>query len=446
MDTRRTDALEIPVLKGGLPLLGHIKELQRDPLRMIDRVRDEVGDIGILDLGVRKLIVVSDPASVERILVDHVKNYTKQTRGYEQLRKMLGNGLVTSEGSFWLRQRRIAQPAFHREKLGAIASIMERDTDDVVNAMPAGSFDFAQLMTKLTMRIIGEALFSVDVSGESDSAGLAVNELVHQAMERTMSLVSFPLSVPTPKNRRFVNAKATLDKLVFTVINERRAGASKPDLLSMLLDVVDEETGERMTDAQLRDEVLTLFAAGHETTSMAASWAMFEIMNNPHVEKRLLAELDGNASADKVMRLPYLDAVLKETFRLHPPVWNVARCAEEEDVLAGYRVPKGHLLFVSQWTVHRHPKLWENATTFDPERFLVDDIERHKYAYFPFLGGPRKCIGDQIAILEAKIILAKLLTTHEFARSKNAPAVVADPAVTLRMKHGLWVNATRRKA
>ncbi len=440
LDAPRLRPRSVPVLPGGLPGLGHLRDLAADPLALLTRVRDEVGDVGGVRAGVRSIVVVSDPEAVERILVDNVKNYTKQTRGYAQLRKVFGNGLVTSEGSFWLRQRRIAQPAFHRERLAGFMRTIERDTGEAVAAIAESTdgFDISQAMMKLTMRIIGELLFSVDVSGDSDAAGRAINELLHQLIKRTVG-INAPLFVPTPANRRFVSARNDLDALVVDVIEtRRRAGtAEHHDLLSMLMEAVDEETGERMTDAQLKDEVTTLFSAGHETTSMAVSWALHALLDNPGVEDRLRAELAGD---DPVARLPYLDAVLKETFRLYPPVWMVARYAESDDVLAGYRVPRGRMLFVSQWTVHRHPKLWRDPLRFDPERFLVEDPARPKYAYFPFLGGPRKCIGDQLAILEAKVILAALLRSFRFERVPGHP-VVPDPTVTMRMKHGLWVRA-----
>ncbi|HEY4220512.1 MAG TPA: cytochrome P450 [Myxococcota bacterium] len=446
----REASREPATLPGGLPLLGHLRSLQRDPFALVTRVRDEVGDIGKLNIGPRTLIIVSDPAAIERVLVDNVRNYSKQTRGYEQLRKMLGNGLVTSEGSFWLRQRRIAQPAFHREKLAGLSLIMQRDTEEMIASWGqrtdvALGFDFSQEMMKLTMRIIGEALFSVDVSGDTDVAGAAINELVHQAIRRTTSLIDIPMSVPTPQNRRFSKSKRTLDALVFGVIQKRRDGKEqKPDLLEMLLEAVDEETGERMTDEQLRDESLTLFAAGHETTSTAVSWTLHALLDTPAAMKKLVDEIDaGDLKPERVLRLPYLDAVLKEGMRLYPPIWNVARLCESDDVVGGMTIKKGELLFLSQWTTHRHPKLWRDPLTFNPERFVVDDPARPKLAYFPFLAGPRKCIGDSLAITEAKIILAHLLQALRFERVPGH-AVVPDPAVSLRFKHGLWLRASKR--
>lgn len=435
----------IPRVPGGLPLIGHLPEMQKDFLGLMDRAR-AVGDVAYIQAGPKRVVIVGDPAIAQHILVDNARNYSKQTRGYDSLRKMLGNGLVTSEGSFWLRQRRIAQPAFHREKLAGLSSMMQRDTDELLARWPLDgrAFDFADEMMKLTMRIIGEALFSLDVSGDSDRAGAAINELVHQAKDRTVSLMNWPDIVPTPANMRFKAAKETLDEIIYNIIKDRRAGAAKPDLLTMLLDTVDEETGERMDDTQLRDELLTMFSAGHETTSTALSWTMHELMLNPDIDTKLRAEIAavGGApvSLETLMRMPYLDAVLKESMRLHPPIWMVARCAESDDVLGGHHLPKGDLVFVSQWVLHRHPKLWQDPLRFDPSRFLVEDTTRHKYAFFPFLGGPRKCIGDQLALLEAKIILTTLMSRTRIERVPGHK-VIEDAAVSLRMLHGLQVTA-----
>lgn len=443
-------ARPVPRVPGGLPFVGHLPEMQRDFLGLIDRARDSVGDMAMINAGPKRVICIADPVAAQHVLVDNPRNYSKQTRGYANLRKMLGNGLVTSEGSFWLRQRRISQPAFHREKIGALSAVIARDADETIASWDARiakgeAFDFNSEMMKLTMRIIGEMLFSVDVSGDSDEAGGAINEMVHQALQRTVSLLNFPMPVPTPRNLRFGKAKRTLDDLVYGAIHERRAGVAKPDMLSMLMESVDEETGEGMSDEQLRDELLTLFAAGHETTSMALSWTLHALLDHPAVEEKLRSEISSLHSIEQIVRAPYLDAVMKESFRLYPPVWMVARCAEADDVIptanGSYRINQGEMVFVAQWTIHRHPKLWREPLRFDPSRFLEDtNGARHKYAYFPFLGGPRKCIGDQLAILEAKIILTKVLQRARYARVPGHE-VIADPTVTLRMLNGLRVTA-----
>jgi cytochrome P450 len=238
--------------------------------------------------------------------------------------------------------------------------------------------------------------------------------------------------------------------MVFGIIEGRRRGEDKPDLLSMLLHAVDEETGEKMTDAQLRDEVLTLFSAGHETTANLLSWTLLLLIENADVEEQLRAELlswaraDGGARAlDALLRLPLLDAVLKESMRIYPPIPIVTRACEADDVLDGVVAHKGDYVFCAPWSVHRHPKLWPDPLRFDPGRFLVEDPARPRYAHFPFLGGPRKCIGDQLALLEAKLILASLLPRYAFARADRTP-VVPEATVSLRPKHGLRVTISPR--
>jgi cytochrome P450 len=385
------------------------------------------------------------------VLVTSQKDYAKQSRGYMVLRKLLGNGLVTSEGSFWLRQRRIAQPAFHRDRIIGFADVMRTATREMLHAwqprIESGSaFDVHDEMMKLTLRIVGETLLSADVTGAARDVGDALTELLHQAITRTRSVFWVPDAWPTPANRRFHHARGVLDDVVLGIIHARRtSGEDKPDLLSMLMNAVDEETGERMDDVQLRDEVMTLFLAGHETTSNALTWTLWQLANLPEIESKLRAEIDdvthgAEPSVEHVMRMPYLDAVLKESMRLYPPVWIVTRSASVDDVIGGYRIGKGDFVFLSPWVTHRHPKLWPNPTTFDPTRFLVDDDTRPKYAYFPFIGGPRKCIGDFFATLEMKLLLTMILQRVRLTLVPDH-VVVPEPVITLRPKDGVLVTA-----
>ena len=236
-----------------------------------------------------------------------------------------------------------------------------------------------------------------------------------------------------------------LDDVVLGIIHARRnSGEDKPDLLSMLMNAVDEETGERMDDVQLRDEVMTLFLAGHETTSNALTWTLWQLASLPAIESQLRAEIDdvtqgAEPSVEHVMRMPYLDAVLKESMRLYPPVWIVTRSAEVDDIVGGHPIHKGDFVFVSAWVTHRHPKLWPNPTTFDPARFLHDDDTRPKYAYFPFIGGPRKCIGDFFATLEMKLLLIMILQRVRIALEPGH-VVVPEPVITLRPKYGVRIT------
>jgi cytochrome P450 len=439
----------------GLPVVGNLPALQRDPISFFEHARDTYGDFVRVRFFNRPGVILSDPRAVEHVLVEKQKSYSKRTRGYDNLRKLLGNGLVTSEGSFWLRQRRIMQPAFHKDRIAGFVDLMRTAAKDAVVDMEpfvehGAPFDFAKDMMRVTLRIVGEALLSSDVTDAASEVGPAVSELLHQAAERTQSAFVLPDAVPSPMNLRFKKAKATLDRVVLEIIARRRAGEKKPDLLSMLLDLVDEETGERMDDAQLRDEVMTIFLAGHETTANALSWTMMLLGQHPVVEERLVREVrdvvgGADVTLEHIARMPFLDAVWKEALRLYPPIWLLARMAEDDDEIDGNPIHKGDIVFASQWLVQRHPKLWKDASSFVPERFL-DAPEPGapgglpRYAYFPFSGGPRKCIGDVFAAVEAKVILVTLLQTVRFALVPGQ-LIRPEPMVTLRPGGGVHVVA-----
>jgi cytochrome P450 len=328
-------AREIPWLRGGQPVLGHANEMRRGPQAFLTRVRDELGDMARFRVLNRRMILASNPAVIERVLVDNPRSYSKRTAAYDIVRLTVGNGLATSSGDFWLRQRRLAQPAFHREKIAGFAELIKRAVDDAIARMRNNEpFDFAAHMTRLTSRIIGEALFSRDVSDDSDRAGAAIAELARQGVQRTYGIYDPPLWLPTARNQRFRHARAVLDEIVFGVIKARRAGEHKNDLLSMLLDSVDAETGERMDDAQLRDEVVTMFIAGHETTSVLLSWCMHALLDRPELVERCRSDAK------------FLDATLQETLRLYPPAWQIGRRIEVDDEADGCHLKFGIVLFL----------------------------------------------------------------------------------------------------
>jgi cytochrome P450 len=388
---------------------------------------------------------------VQRVLVDNNKNYDKQTRGYDALRVFLGNGLLTSEGDFWRRQRRIAQPAFHRDRIAAFADTMTVATQEMLSRWQAHALadrplDIAEEMTALTLRIVARTLLSADV-GEGDLAiGPSVARLNGYARDAMTSPFMVPLVVPTPRNLSFRRHAAAIDKVVLGIIAERRkTGVDQGDLLSMLMDAQDAETGERMTDRQLRDEIMTIFLAGHETTASTLAWTLWLLSLHPDVMRRVQAELarelGGRAPAlGDLPRLPFLQQTVKEAMRLFPPAWAIGRRAIEDDVVGDYRVPAGALVMVSPWVTHRHPALWSNPEGFDPDRFAPEhERARPKYAYFPFGGGPRLCIGNNFAMMEAEIVLANLLQRFSPALVPGHP-VEPDPMVTLRPRHGIRMH------
>jgi cytochrome P450 len=437
-----------PGPRGGL-FFGSLFEAQRDPLEFFQRMIGEHGDYVGVRFGPFRYLIVNDPDSVRHVLVDNHRNY-KKSRNYQGLKLVLGEGLVTSEGDFWRRQRRLAQPAFHKERLAGFARTMVSDAAAMLErwrAVPAGGqFDVHSEMMRLTLRIVTRTLFSTDSEADADAVGRAMTVAIDHVNEYADAIIRIPPWVPTPKNLRFRRARRTLDALVLRIIDERRKATEKPnDLLSMLMSAQDEETREQMTDRQLRDEVMTLVAAGHETTANALTWAFYLLSQHPHVAERLRGEVESvlagrRPSIEDLPRLGYTRAVLEETMRLYPPAWIIEREATADDNLGGYRVRRGSVVAMSPFTIHRNPRYWDNPNQFDPDRFsAARATARPKYAYLPFGGGPRLCIGNAFAMMEAQIILAMVASEWSLALAPGF-TVELDPSVTLRPRSGLFMT------
>ncbi len=438
------------VFPGSRPLVGALPLLQENPLRVMERAVLEHGPVTRLPLPGADGYVLGSPMLAQHVLVTNVKNYVKQTRAYEMLRMVLGNGLVTSEGDFWKRQRRIAQPAFHRERLAGFGLVMTRAANEMVGRWELGvPFDFATEMMRCTLRVVGETLLSADVMSQADHVGAALTDALEHLIHRTLHPLSAPDWVPTGRNRRFHRALETLDGVVLGLIAERRKGQGPTgDLLAMLMESKDPETGEGMTDAQLRDEAMTIFLAGHETTANNLAWTMMLVGQAPEVERRLLAEASevlgtGTPSMESVHRLPYGTNVIKESLRLYPPVWSLGRRVVEEEVVDGWRFPKDALLFVSPWAIHRLPEFWPEPLKFNPDRWNVEDPRRQHGSYLPFSMGQRKCIGDSFAMMEAQLIFTTVLQRVHLELVPGQD-FEPEPVITLRPSHGVKVVATRR--
>lgn len=382
---------------------------------------------------------------MKHVLVDNSANYDKQTRGYDVLRQFLGNGLLTSSGDFWRRQRRIAQPAFHRKRIAGFADIMVSDTLDMLRrwddvAALGNSVDLAHEMMSLTLRIVGKTMLSTDVHDSADAVGNAVTVLNEWADAAIDSLL--PIGFPTPATLRARDASRRLDRVIGDIVARRRAGEQAEDLLAMLMEAKDAETGESMTDKQLRDEVMTMFLAGHETTANALAWTFYLLSTHPDIERRVRAELDAALggtppSLADLPRLPYLLQVIKEAMRLYPPAWMIDRNAVADDEIGGYRIRRGTLVLISPYVTHRHPGMWPNPEGFDPERFTPEAEEsRPRYAYFPFGGGPRQCIGNSFAMMEAQLIVATVLQRFKPWLVPGHP-VAPQTLITLRPRWGL---------
>jgi len=436
---------QAPILKSN-SLMGHMKMLRENSLGLFQRGLKEVGDVARIRMMHIYLYAVYHPEHVRHVLVTNLNNYRKQTRGYAKLRLLLGDGLVTSEGEFWRRQRRIAQPAFARSAINGFAQTMIEATQQMLARWDKDgleSVDLSDEMMRLTLNIAGQTLFSCDLSDQGDALGHAV-EIV---LTRFNDLVSSPIphleKFPTRKNREFNRARKTMDELVYKLIDERRNAKSEiHDLLSMFVNTRDEETGEGMTNKQLRDEALTMLLAGHETTANALNWTFYLLSQHPEilekVEKELEEVLGGKApTLAQLKQLTYTSQVFKESMRLYPPVWILARRAEEADVIDGYHIPKGAYVIIPTQSIHRHPDIWENPDEFIPERFSPERLEEKKalgytkFAYFPFSAGQRKCIGDHFATMEGLLILSTVLQRY---RLTLKPGFTPRPAVVVQFK------------
>jgi len=438
-----------------VPLLGHVRSLGggETRLRNLLQLRAEYGDVVRFRFGPVTAHLVSDPELVKTAVQERHRIYGKQTRGAHKLRLVLGMGLLTSDGPHWLKQRRIAQPAFHRRRIEGFGPRMVQAADELTDAWTdGGTLDAHSEMMRVTLRVVSETLLGAGIDRDTaDAVADALEVVQRDANRRVNAVVDLPPQVPTRYNRRFNAAMDTLDAIVLEMIARRRRApdAETDDLLTALLHARDPETGEQMSDAQLRDEVMTIFLAGHETTANALSWTLYLLSRSPEVRRRLEAEVDevleGRApTVEDCKRLTYTMQVVLESMRLFPPAWMTARAPNEDDVLGGYFMPKHSLVLLSPWIVHRHPDHWEDPEGFDPERFTKDRIkQRHRFAYFPFGGGPRLCIGQHFALLEAQLLLATWVRKWRLDLVPGHPVEI-EPLVTLRPRYGLKVTTHRR--
>lgn len=431
-------------------LFGRLAEMRRDPIGLLMANARAYGDVTRFRLFNREIYQLSHPDHVRHVLQENSRNYNKQTRGFEVLRTFLANGLLTSEGPYWLRQRRIMQPAFHRSRIVAFGETMTRAAVAMLDRWRGereDTLDISAEMMRLTLRIVGATLLGADVGRDADRVGGAVSVALtsaNYAITRPIRPLRF---LPTRATRRLTEALAELDAVVYDVIDRRRRGGSDAgDLLSMLMRARDEETGESMTDRQLRDEVMTIFLAGHETTAIALGWTWYLLSTHPDVRRRLEDEVKGTLggrppTVEDLPRLPYVEQVVKESMRLYPPAWIVSRSAIADDEIGGYRIPAGAIVFTSPFVTHRHPEFWDNPEGFDPARFAPGGAAERlpHFTYFPFGGGPRQCIGNSFAMMELQLIVPLVaeqcrLDVVPGYRSQLNPSITLRPATPIRMR------------
>ena len=439
---------EPPGPKGQL-IMGVMREFNRDTLGFIERCR-EYGDVVHARFLYVHTYFLYNPGDIEAMLTSNARSYRKaQSLRSPFFHRLVGNGLVTSEGEFWRRQRRLAQPAFHRQRISSYGEIMVQYAQRTIETWKDGEQrDLSRDMTRLTLEIVVKTLFNSDVSREADHVGQILGSLVKPfASQATLKWI-LDNRLPTPGHRRYFNAVSEIDRIVYRIIAERRAGGSdQGDLLSMLLEAQDED-GTQMNDAQLRDEVMTLFLAGHETTALALSWSWYLLASNPETEKKFHAELDevlGGRTPDvsDLPQLKYTDMIAKEAMRLYPPAYAVGREAIEETELGGFRVPKGTQVFAFQWVTQRDPRFFDDPAAFRPERWANGANDQlPKYAYFPFGGGPRQCIGNYFAMMEIVLLLATIGQRFRFSLTDEKVEVL--PVLSLRPKNGIKVVVHRR--
>jgi cytochrome P450 len=432
----------IPPGPKGHFLVGNLPDLRNRPLELMENSVRDFGDVSHFQVANIHAYLFNHPDMIEEFLVTSNRNFIKPLLLRNTI-ELFGNGLLVSEGDFWRRQRRLMSPAFHRGAIRSYGEIMTHYAEETIGRWRDGETrDIHADMMHITLEIVAKTLFGAEIGEkEMEEVGRSLEVALHRFVDR-ISLLRFLDSWPLPRNIRFRRALASLDWIIYSIIEaRRRSGERGNDLLSMLPNAQDED-GTQMTDRQVRDESITLFLAGHETTAIALSWTWYLLSLNPDVERKLAVELeevlgDRTPTVDDIPNLVYTGKVVKESMRLYPPAWRVGREAINDCEIGGYPIPAGAQLIASQWTMHRDARYYDEPLEFRPERWTEEFIKRlPKFAYFPFGGGPRLCIGDQFAIMEATLILATIARRFRLELVPDHP-IAMFPTITLRPKYGI---------
>ncbi len=433
--------------------LGVLPALRRDPLRFAVKAARAYGDVVRFRLGPKNLFLLNHPSLVEHVLLGNAQNYRK-SEFYERLKPLFGEGLIVSEGAEWRNQRGAAAPAFHTESLTRIAyqcteltsQMLDRWEDRAATVTPV---DVSAEMMRLTLGVVLAGLFSMKLNErDEDELFQAITIVLRAAEHRIWSVNPFVGVVPTADNRSFQRALNTLDRFVYRIIAEHRAHPERyDDLLSMMMRARHSGTKRPYTDKQLRDQIIFMILAGHETTASALAWTWYLLSSHPEVARRLSQEHadrpDGPPEFEDLAGMPYTQMVFEEAMRLYPPAWTISRTALGPDEFGGYAVPKGTSVMICPYVVHRDERFWPNPEAFDPERFKPDAAKaRPRFSYFPFSGGPRACIGSRFAMIEAKIVLA-MVSRRFTLHLVPGQTIEVEPMISLRPRHGLFMTPYR---
>lgn len=427
--------------------------LRKSPFGFLSQAARDHGDFVRLKIGPKSVYLVSDPALFQHILRDQVKIYRKSPFLYNAAKPMVGEGLLTSEGETWLRQRRMIQPYFHRQRIAVFSRMM---TDVITGTMQAWdasgetNIDIGAYMAQLTVEIVSRTLFGTSTLSPDDITNLGrdmMSAANYVALRGYMPFI--PRSIPLPGHSRFQSAIGRLTQAVNTIIEAGKQSGDDDSLIMMLLEAVDEETNQRMTRKQLFDEVMTIFSAGFETTATALTWLWVLLGQHPDVERRLRDEIDAALqgripTVNDIASLPYTRQVLQEAMRVYPPIPMLPRTATEDDVALGYHVPKGSIFLLFYYGVHHNPMHWNNPEAFDPDRFSSTNRDsRHRFAYIPFSAGPRQCIGSEFAMMEGTLVLAMMIQRYHLELAPDQP-FLPNLSATLKPNRDIKAVLTRR--
>ncbi len=439
----------LPRPKGSL-LFGNTLEFAKDPLGFLTHCAQNYGEIVPLRFFFSPACLLTQPQQIEQVL-KQPERFTKNTPAWQAVRSLVGAGLLTSEGEFWLRQRRLMQPVFHQQRIAAYSETMVLYTLQMLQTWQEGEVrDIHQEMMQLTLNIVTKTLFDVDMTGVAAQTIAHTLEVAMEWFTSRRKQAFLPLTgLPTPINRRYKQALHTLDQTIYALIQHRRQTRENPgDLLSLLLQAQDED-GQRMSDRQLRDELATLILAGHETTANALSWTWMLLAQHSDVERKLARELqivlgDRTPTLADLPQLRYTEQIIKEALRLYPPLFSIARSPVQDCDLAGYHIPATHILIFSPWIMHRSPDYFAEPLQFQPERW-DQDLEKQlpKGVYFPFGDGPRVCIGKSFALMEAVLLLATMAQKFQFTLVGDQQLIPL-PSMRLRPKTGIIVQVSKQ--